>query len=55
MHFLTRSSILIAVFLFGALKTNLAVADVRVAVASNFLLPAKYIANVFERETGERF
>lgn len=54
MKFLTRSSILISVFLLGLLNNNLAVADVRVAVASNFLLPAKYIANVYEKETGEK-
>lgn len=54
MKFITRSSVLISVFLLGLLNNNLAVADVRVAVASNFLLPAKYIANVYEKETGEK-
>lgn len=40
-----------AILLFS---TQVQAAEVRVAVASNFLIPIKYIAEVYEQETGEK-
>ena len=44
-------SIFLVFFLFSG---SLSAAEIRVAVASNFLIPLKYIAKIYEKETGDR-
>lgn len=50
----TRSFIFISVLLLLFSSKSLFADGIRVAVASNFLQPAKYIASVYQHETGEK-
>ena len=54
MSAIIRVSVLFSVVVLSMLSGHLLAAEIRVAVASNFLIPIKSIANAYEQQSGDR-
>lgn len=54
MKFLNHTFTLMLFLFMALLAWQVSAAEIRVAVASNFLLPLKYISRMYQRETGDK-